>query len=471
MSMEARDLTDAEAVAPRFGSSTAVRGVDDSRPLMQLIERLYPICRSITGNGVRCTLDILDESIPLQRHEVSTGTEVFDWEIPREWNIRDAWVRDPWGRTVVSFADHNLHVLNYSAPVHKVVDLDELYRHVFTCPDQTGVIPYRTSYYRETWGFCMRHDDLVTLPDVRYEVMIDSSLEPGALTVAECVIPGESDTEILLSTHICHPSMCNDNLSGIAVLTELGRWLAQRDNRYTWRIVFAPGTIGSLTWLWLRRQQLDRIAGGLVLCGLGDPGRFTYKQSRSGDSEIDRIVGRLVEGADVGGRVLPFTPYGYDERQYCSPGFALPVGRLSRTPYGEYPEYHTSADDLDFVSEEQLQGALALCQRIVADLEANRRWVNLAPYGEPFLGKRGLYGGTGGAGGPDDAQLAMLWLLNLSDGSHTLLDVAERAGMSVSAVAAAAERLHEAGLLEPAGRRSGDAAEVWIRSGDGRAPR
>lgn len=459
MNMKARELPEEHAGVPRVADDTVACDPDDARPLMRRVERLYPICRSITGDGVRQTLDILEESIPLQRHEVPTGTQVFDWEIPREWNIRDAWIRDPSGRTVVSLADHNLHVLNYSAPIHRTVALDELRRHVFTLPDQPTVIPYRTSYYRETWGFCMRHDEFETLADGDYEVMIDSTLEPGSLTIGECVIPGETDAEILLSTHICHPSMCNDNLSGITVLTELCRWLSGRRNRYTWRAVFAPGTIGSLTWLWLRQKQLDRIHGGLVLCGLGDPGEFTYKQSREGDSEIDRVCGKALANSGIGGRILPFIPYGYDERQYCSPGFALPVGRLSRTPYGEYPEYHTSADDLEFISEGQLAGALALCKQIMLDLEANRRWLNLAPCGEPCLGKRGLYGGTGGVG-PDDDQLAMLWILNLSDGSHSLLDVAERSGLSMSVLGAVAQRLHEAGLLAVQTVHSGDPIEA-----------
>jgi len=430
------------------GATTPSAPAEGGPSLMALVERLYPICRSITGNGVRQSLEILEEHIPLHRHEVPTGTQVYDWEIPSEWNIRDAWIRDSAGRSVVEFADHNLHVLNYSEPVHRMVDREELLDHVYTLPDQPHAIPYRTSYYTRKWGFCMRHADRLALADERYEVMIDSTLEPGALTLAECRIPGTSAQEVLLSTHICHPSMCNDNLSGIAVATALCHWLLARDNRYTWRVLFVPGTIGSLTWLWLHRDRLERIRAGLVLCGLGDAGGFTYKRSRADNAEIDRVVCAALRDPAFGGSVRDFTPYGYDERQYGAPGFKLPVGRLSRTPHGEYAEYHTSADDRDFISEERLQGALALCQRIVGDLEANQHWRNLAPHGEPQLGKRGLYGGTGGTA-PEPAQLALLWMLSFSDGEHSVLDIAERSGMAVPDLAAAAERLYAAGLLAP----------------------
>ena len=422
---------------------------NDPADLMALVRRLYPICRSITGDGVRETFDVLAESIPLQRHEIESGTPVFDWEIPREWNIRDAWIRDEQGRVILQFSDHNLHVVSYSAPVHRVVTREELCRHVFTLPDHPAWIPYRTSYYAESWGFCMAHERLAALPEGRYEVMIDSTLEPGALTLAECIIPGESDEEVLLSTHVCHPSMCNDNLSGVAVLTGLCQWLAGRRNRLSYRAVFVPGTIGALAWLHLRRRGLYQIGAVLVLCGLGDAGAFTYKRSRAGDAEIDRIAAAAVQASECGGDVRAFTPYGYDERQYCAPGIDLPVGRLTRTPYGEYPEYHTSADNLDFVSEAQLQGALALCRRIVEDLESNRRWIATCPYGEPRLGKYELYDNRSG-GGPDADQLALLWVLNLADGRHTLVDMAERSTVPMATLAHAAERLHEAGLLRPA---------------------
>ncbi|MEX0729913.1 MAG: DUF4910 domain-containing protein [Aquisalimonadaceae bacterium] len=416
--------------------------------MMTLIRRLYPICRSITGNGVRQSLDIIQELIPLRRHEIPTGTRIFDWEIPREWNIRDAGIRDMSGRRLVAFQNHTLHVLNYSVPVRKRISREELRGHLFTLPDHPDWIPYRTSYYKEDWGFCLAHNQLSRLTDAFYDIEIDSSLAHGSLTLAECVIPGQTEEEVLLSAHLCHPSLCNDNLSGLAVQAYLLRWLASEPRRYTYRAVFAPGTIGSLAWLWLNRKRLHAVRAGLVLTGVGDRGGFTYKRSRRGDAMIDRIVVRALQDEAGPSTVRDFSPYGYDERQYCSPGFDLPMGRLSRTPFGEYPEYHTSADDPDFVSAGQLQGALALCQRVVRYLEHNRIWRNLSPYGEPQLGKRGLYGAVGGAGGPDQQRMAMLWLLNLADGTRSLLDIADRAEIAMDVLMDAAERLERVGLLK-----------------------
>ncbi len=419
--------------------------------LMELAWRLYPICRSITGDGVRATFDILQEHIPLVRHEIPSGTRVFDWEIPPEWNIRRAWIRRANGAPVVDLADHTLHIVNYSAPFEGRLSKAELAHHVHTLPAQPDWIPHRTTYFRESWGFCMSQRQWDALPEGEYDVLVDSTLEPGALSLAECVIPGDSQSEILLSTHSCHPSMANDNLSGIVVLTALCQWLAAAPRRYTYRVVFAPGTIGSLSWLWQRQAGLERIRGGLVLSGLGDSGPLTYKRSRRGSALIDRIVECGLRDAETSGEIRDFAPYGYDERQYCAPGFDLPVGRLSRTPHGEYPEYHTSADDLGFIDADQLEGALAFCRRVVEDLEGgDRYWINRAPYGEPRLGKRGLYGGVSRQSGPDEAHMAMLWVLNLSDGSYSMLDIAERSGLPLSVLVEAGDRLHEAGLLAPA---------------------
>ena len=415
-----------------------------------LAERLYPICRSITGNGVRETLDILGEHLPLERHEVPSGTPVFDWQIPPEWNIREAWVKDAAGRRVIDFRDSNLHVVNYSTPVRRTVSRDELAEHVFTLPDRPDWIPYRTTYYKRDWGFCLSENQWQGLRGDQFEVMIDSSLQPGALTLAECVLPGRSDREVLLSTHICHPSLCNDNLSGIAVQTHLMRWLAGLDRKYTYRAVFVPGTIGSLSWLWLNRDRLDRIAAGLVLCGLGDRGGFTYKRSRRAGTLIDRAAEIALRDSGEAAAVRDFSPYGYDERQYCSPGFNLPVGRLSRTPFGEYPEYHTSADNLEFVSESQLGASLAFCQRVIRNIEANDTWENLSPCGEPQLGKRGLYDPIGGTMPSGDFRMALLWMLNLSDGTNDMLAIAERSGLGMNELLDAASRLADAGLLRPA---------------------
>jgi aminopeptidase-like protein len=414
--------------------------------MIDLIAAAYPICRSITGDGVRRTLRMIQERIPLEIREVPTGTQVFDWTVPKEWNIRGAWIKDPSGRKVVDFQDCNLHVLGYSVPVHEKLPLAELKEHLFTLPDKPDLIPYRTSYYKETWGFCLRHRTLESLPEGEYEVLIDSTLADGSLTYGECLLPGDSEREVLLSTHVCHPSLCNDNLSGIAVTTELARELQARPRRrYSYRFLFIPGTIGSITWLALNEVRIDH---GLVAANLGDPGKFHYKKSRRGSSEIDRAVLAVLASSGAPFGVEEFVPFGYDERQYCSPGFNLAVGSLTRTPYGRYPEYHTSADNLDFVKPEALEGSLRTYLAVTDVLEGNRRYRNLNPKCEPQLGRRGLYRTIGGDEAGRARELALLWVLNLSDGENDLLDIAERSGMSFAAIREAADALLVVGLLE-----------------------
>jgi aminopeptidase-like protein len=412
------------------------------------IEALYPICRSITGDGLRATLRAIQDRIPLTIHEVPTGTEVFDWTIPKEWNIRDAYIKNAEGERVVDFQASNLHVVNYSVPVQRTMTLDELRPHLHTLPDQPDLIPYRTSYYNETWGFCLRHQTLDALPDETYEVCIDSTLEPGALSYGECVIPGETDEEVLFSCHTCHPSLCNDNLSGVALCTSLAQAVRERSTRYTYRFLFIPGTIGSITWLARNEDHTDRIKHGLVVACVGDPGPFHYKKSRRGDAEIDQVVQYVLEQADAPSDIRPFTPYGYDERQYCSPGFNLPVGSLTRTPHGRFPEYHTSADDLSLVRPRALAASLRRYLEVVDVLEANRTYVSTNPKGEPQLGKRGLYRAMGGHADTEAMQMAMLWVLNLADGTHSVLDIAKRAGMSVSLLDSVAQTLYEHNLIE-----------------------
>lgn len=411
-----------------------------------LVERLYPLCRSITGNGVRRTLEILAESIPLETHEVPTGTQVFDWTVPREWNIRDAYIKDASGTRVVDFAESNLHVVGYSVPVAATMTIDELRGHLHTLPDQPDLIPYRTSYYAETWGFCLSDNTLANLPAGPYEVLIDSTLADGHLTYGEYVVPGRSSDEVLISCHTCHPSLANDNLAGIAVAVSLARRLAGTDPWLTYRFVFAPGTIGSITWLALNHDRVDRVKHGIVLACAGDSGALTYKRSRRGDAEIDRVFAHVLK--DRPHTIVDFSPYGYDERQYCSPGFNLGVGCLTRTPYAGYPEYHTSADNPDFVSPVAMADTLETCWQAVQVLERNRNYRNLSPYGEPQLGKRGLYGSLGGRSDTKQAQMAMLWVLNLSDGDHSLLDIAEQSGLPFNVVADAAHGLHGAGLVK-----------------------
>ncbi|WP_425508509.1 DUF4910 domain-containing protein [Streptomyces roseirectus] len=413
-----------------------------------LVERLYPLCRSITGDGVRATLEIVGELLPLTVHEVPTGTQVLDWTIPQEWNIRDAYVADADGRRVVDFAASSLHVLGYSVPVHRTMPLAELRAHLHTLPEHPSWVPYRTSYYQPAWGFCLAQETLDALPDGDYEVRIDSTLADGHLTYAEHVIPGQVADEVIVSCHVCHPSLANDNLAGIAVATYLARALAEGNPYYTYRFVFAPGTIGAITWLARNADHVDKVRHGLVLACAGDAGQLTYKRSRRGDAEIDQVLRHVLAASGRPHRVTEFTPYGYDERQYCSPGFDLGVGSLSRTPYAGYPEYHTSADDLGFVSPAAMADTLAVCREAFAVLDRNRRYVNLSPYGEPQLGRRGLYDALGGRSDAKQAQMAMLWVLSLADGEHGLLDVAERSGLAFDTVAAAADALCGAGLIK-----------------------
>ena len=420
----------------------------DTIGLKPLIERLYPICRSITGNGVRETLGILSELLPLEIIEVPSGTKAFDWTVPDEWNIRDAWIENEDGERVVDFQNSNLHVLNYSIPVDRRVGLRELNEHLYSLPEQPDLIPYRTSYYAEKWGFCLSHRVRESLSDQTYHVKIDADRSPGSLTYAECVIDGQIDEEVVLYTHICHPSLCNDNLSGIAILAALGRRMLEWPRpRYRYRLVFAPGTIGSIVWLSENRTTLDRISHGLVLGLLGDDAHHSYKRTRSGTSEIDKIVEYVLAQTEEEYEVVPFSPYGYDERQFGSPGINLSVGRLTRSTNGGYPEYHTSADNPDLVTEVRLRESLDVVTDVIKILDANRYFVNLEPYCEPQLGRRGLYSDTGGS--PiASRESAMLWLLNQSDGCNSLLDIAQASGVDIRDLAAVAEELVSAQLLE-----------------------
>ncbi|MGH8594924.1 MAG: DUF4910 domain-containing protein [Gammaproteobacteria bacterium] len=412
-----------------------------------LIETLYPICRSITGDGVRNTLSVLQQQFPLNIREVASGTQVFDWVVPKEWNVRDAYIKNKRGERLVDFRRHNLHVVSYSLPVHETLPLAELKPHIYSLPRQPEWIPYKTAYYNEAWGFCMAHNEFAKLTDEEYEVCIDSTLADGSLTYGEWLIQGGTDEEVLLFSHLCHPSLCNDNLSGIAVVIFLAKYLQRRTNRYSYRVIFAPGTIGSITWLSENRHHLDRIKHGLVIALVGDNGAFTYKKSRRGDTEIDRVANHALRAHSASASIVDFTPYGYDERQFCSPGINLPVGRLTRTPNGCYPEYHTSADNLDFVTPQSLAESLALCLQIIDVLERNRRFLNTNPMCEPQLGKRGLYRNTGGAN-LEEREFALLWALNLSDGENSVLDIAERSGIAFDVIHAAACDLERCGLLK-----------------------
>jgi aminopeptidase-like protein len=411
--------------------------------LYRFAERLYPICRSITGQGVRETLAIIGGRIPLKIHEVRTGTRVFDWQIPPEWNVEDAAVLDPDGRRVVDFRAHNLHLMGYSEPVHTSMPLEELAPRLHVLPERPDWIPYRTSYYTRSWGFCMAARERERLRPGRYRIEIKTSLAPGSLSYGESLLRGRSKEEVLFFTHTCHPSLANDNVSGMAITTALAEWVAAAPRYFTYRFVFAPGTIGSLTWLKRNEAGLKRVRHALVLGLLGDSAPLTYKRSRRDDSEIDQIAGYVL-GTE--GRQIAFSPYGYDERQLCSPGFDLPAGRLTRSVNGGYAEYHSSADDLSLITPTALAASLAACQRMVEVMEGNRRYTNLKPKGEPRLGSRGLYGSVGGRT-PTDSEHALLWVLNQSDGKHSLLDIARRSGMPFAALRDAAHALETKKLL------------------------
>ena len=417
----------------------------------KLIEELYPICRSITGDGVRQTLSIMQKHIPLEIHEVKTGQQAFDWVVPQEWNIKDAYIKDKSGQKIVDFKQSNLHVVNYSVAVNETVSLAELKEHLHTLPEHPDWIPYRTSYYNPNWGFCMTQKQFDSLEDGDYEVFIDAEHKDGSLTYGEYFIPGETRAEILMFAHCCHPSLCNDNLSGLTLSTFLAKYLSNKSLRYSFRFIYTPATIGSITWMSQNEDKLKNIRHGSVSAVVGDPGLMTYKKTRAGDAEIDRAVLHVLQQKlkQRGEKydVLEFLPWGYDERQFNSPGINLSVGRLTRTPNGCYPEYHTSADNLALVQTTALADSYETYINIFNVLENNQTYNNLSPKCEPQLGKRGLYRKTGGHKDVGQRELAYLWVLNMSDGEHSLLDIAERADLTMDVIVSAASDLKECDLL------------------------
>ncbi len=420
--------------------------------IFALAAKIFPFCRSITGDGVRQTLREVGAHIAIDIHEVPTGTAVLDWTVPREWNIRDAYIKNERGDRIVDFHRSNLHVMSYSVPVRRRLSLAELKRHVHTLPDQPDLIPYRTSYYQENWAFCMAHRQLESLPEGTYEVSIDSSLADGHLTYGEFLHKGETDDEFLLSAHVCHPSLADDNCSGIALLTRLAERIARTKTRYSYRFLFAPGTIGAITWLARNQDKVSRIKHGLVVSMVGDGGGPAYKKSRRGNADIDRAFGQVLRHSGSASTVLEFSPYGYDERQYCSPGFDLPVGLFQRSVFGTIPQYHTSADDLDFIRPEHLATSFRLISETIDAIESNGIYCNTVMKGEPQLGRRGLYGAIGGRPDAGAINMAMLWILNLSDGTNSLLDIAERANVPLPAIRNTAELLIRHDLLRPSER-------------------
>jgi aminopeptidase-like protein len=413
-----------------------------------LFDRLWPLLRSITGEGVRETLSILSEVVALQRIEVPSATRVFDWTIPPEWVVREAYVLTPTGERILNVRENNLHLLNYSAPFKGTLTLEELDEHLHSLPEQPHAIPYVTSYYERRWGFCISQHERDTLPEGSYKVVIDTEHIQGSLSIGEAVLPGSQEGEVLISTYTCHPSLANNELSGPLVAAFLYRRLSRwPTRRLTYRFVFAPETIGAIAYLAMRGEHLrEHLRAGYVVSCAGTEDRFTLKRSRRGDTLADRAALHVLSRLPEEPRVLAFFPTGSDERQYCSPGFNLPVASVMRSMYGTYPEYHTSLDDRDLISYEALRGSVDVYERILCVLDANVRYVSQAPFGEPQLSPRGLYD-TLGTRDSSAFTVALLWLLNLADGEHDLLEAAELSGIDFAELAAAGRACRDAGLV------------------------
>ncbi|MBV4430580.1 DUF4910 domain-containing protein [Clostridium tyrobutyricum] len=416
--------------------------------MYDLIKRLYPICRSITGKGVVESLEIVRDIIPIEIKNLPSGTQVFDWTVPKEWNIKDAYIKNSRGEKIVDFKKSNLNVLNYSVPVHMKMSLKELKKHLYTLPDYPDWVPYLTSYYKKNWGFCMTQNQYDKLEDDTYEVVINSTLEDGYLTYGEYFLRGKTDDEVLFTCYVCHPSMCNDNLSGISLITYLAKELSKLDLKYSYRFLFIPETIGAITWLSLNQDKVDKIKYGLVATCCGDGGELTYKKTRNGTENIDKIVQEVLRESGFEYNIIDFFPLGSDERQFCSPGFNLPVGSLMRTPYGRFPEYHTSADNLEFIDKYKLEETLKRYLDTVYFIENNGKYINLNPKCEPQLGKRGLYSMLGSQKKSTKYQVAMLWILNYSDGNNSLLDIAKQSNIDFYTIKQCTDMLVENNLLK-----------------------
>jgi aminopeptidase-like protein len=416
-----------------------------------LSTRLFPICRSLTGAGIRQTYDILSEYMPLERYDFPTGTSIYDWTVPREWNIRDAYIKAENGERLVDFQQSNLHVVNYSAPISATLSFAQLEPHLHTLPDQPDAIPYLTSYYQEMWGFCLQHQRMKEFDrGESYQVCIDSSLEPGILQIADVVLPGETEDEIFFSTYCCHPSMANNELSGPLMATMLYRHLASLPHRrYTYRFFFGPETIGALAYLSLKNQELQaKMKCGFILTCCGDGGPFTFKRPKQpcfGEREVLHVLKHLEHEHCV----LDYFPTGSDDRQYCSPGFNLPVMTLCRSIYARYPEYHTSLDDFGLVTEDSMSVTFEAYRRLLQVLEQNHAYRNLKPFGEPFFSKYQLQDTLGGIRDKGLFHRALKYILSYSDEAHTLLEIADLMGVPMWELQEARAALEAANLIEP----------------------
>jgi aminopeptidase-like protein len=441
----------------------------------RLLERLFPICRSLTGDGVRQTLAILQEVAEFETKEIASGTPVYDWVVPDEWNIRSARLETSAGDRIIDFADSNLHVVNYSIPVDTELSFAELEPHLHTLPDLPDAIPYRTSYYNRQWGFCLTHRQYAKLDrDSSYHAFIDSTLEPGALTYGEAILEGTTGKEFLVSTYCCHPSLANDNLSGIVLWALLLREMQRRGRtRHSYRFIIVPETIGAIAYLNLHEAEMKRLAGGFIPTTVAGPGSFGFKHTFLGNHLIDRVVSQTFSEIGLDYVSYPFDVNGSDEAHYSAPFFRIPIGTISKDKYYEYDYYHTSLDNLDFIRPANLVESLKLYLSAIEKLELNRAYRTLYPYSEPMLGKRGLYPRTGGTIKQRAVDLnndhltraytisgkaviygneldAIRWLMFMGDGQTTLLDISERTGLPMRQLHDTAEMLCSHGLMERA---------------------
>jgi aminopeptidase-like protein len=446
---------------------TEINNTKVGKDILELIKELFPICRSITGNGVRETLSIIKEIIPeLKIFEVKSNTKVFDWDVPKEWNINDAYIKNSKNEKIIDFKKSNLHVLNYSIPINCKLSLAELKKHIFTNKDQPNLIPYRTSYYKENWGFCMSEKQFKSLEEDTYEIVIDSSLENGSLTYGELFLKGQNPEEILLTCYVCHPSMCNDNLSGTCLLTHLSNAMSKMKLKYSYRFLFIPETIGAIVWLSKNQNSLSNIKFGIVATCVGDRGKITFKKTKNGNSLIDKITEETLTNSKKPYKIVDFFPWGSDERQFSSPGINIPMASIMRTMYSQFPEYHTSGDNLDFMSSESLEDSFGLYLEIIKQIESHESlenyekekttidkiddeiYKNLNPFCEPQLGKRGLYEMTGGMQQNSITKNAIFWILNFSDGNYSLRKISELAGINYIEIKKSAELLVKENLLK-----------------------
>ena len=423
--------------------------MSEGQIMYDLAARMFPICRSITGNGFRKSLNIIREIVPdIEIHEVSTGAQVFDWAIPNEWNCNGGGIYRLNGEKVVDFTDTNLHILGYSTPIDEIISRDELLEHIYTQPDQPDWIPYVTSYYKERWGFCMSENQKKTLSDDKYHVVIKSTLEPGSLTYGDLLIPGDSEEEILFSTYLCHPSMANNELSGPVLQTELIKYVKElKSRRYSYRFVFIPETIGSITYCSRNLEILQKnVKAGFVLSCVGDNRTYSYIETPYGDTLADRVLKNVLYFHYPNFKQYSFLKRGSDERQYCSVGVELPVCGFCRSKYGEYPEYHTSADNMDLISPEGLQGAYDVMIKVIDTLENNYHYRILCK-GEPQLGKRGLYP-TVSQKGSYDAVLVLKHFIAYADGRNDLIGISDRIDVPTAELIEIKNELMANGLLE-----------------------